>query len=684
MNKTKNSWWVFEISLVLVILLIHVYIAFAPEASVLNWYSNDDAFYYFKVAQNIAAGGGVTFDGINITNGFHPLWMLVCIPVFWLAQFDRIVPLRIMIIIAGLLNAGTGIFLFRFLKRVSSSFVSAFVAVLWTCSWSIHTSIVQNGLESNVSAFFIAWLLFSVATIREEKTVLRRQIAVGVIASLTVLARLDNIFLVMLVGVWFILDFCTPYLRTVIVSDFGIIFCVGLLSYFIRLGAGPLYIANSASLPWLVALNFIFTPIFMCFFGLYKPSGEPISLNYLGRTLLAVSISSSISGILLLILQKVPVFVALPRLVIIINWALLLSSIFLSRVLNKWLWAGKGQSSVKEITLPMFLKNNWKRIFLRTFSYFAPLVVLLGVYLAWSQFVVGTLIPVSGQVKHWWGDLPNTVYGEPIQGGFALFGFSNRGGWALLVSVFENIRSVFELSNELAIWGVYTVYGIIITAIIFLIIKNRQALQSTLDRLALSAWFWGIYAHILYYTSTSYVHMRPWYWSAEMLFSMVLLALLLESLWMVCFPSRRKQWRGIAFLTLSGLLTMSIFVRRIGQVFPYQVNDQEHEYFTDARYLESLTEPGSLIGMTGSGANGYFIDGRTIVNLDGLISSPEYFYSLQAGEGSAFLDRMGVDYVYGSITMLTTSDPYRQLLEGHLELLDVQAENALYKYLPTP
>ncbi len=40
-------------------------------------FSFDDSFYYLKVASNIVAGFGITFDRINTTNGFHPLWMFV-------------------------------------------------------------------------------------------------------------------------------------------------------------------------------------------------------------------------------------------------------------------------------------------------------------------------------------------------------------------------------------------------------------------------------------------------------------------------------------------------------------------------------------------------------------------------------------------------------------------------------
>ena len=41
----------------------------------------DDAFYYFQIARNILDGKGSTFDGIYPTNGYHPLWMLVLLPI---------------------------------------------------------------------------------------------------------------------------------------------------------------------------------------------------------------------------------------------------------------------------------------------------------------------------------------------------------------------------------------------------------------------------------------------------------------------------------------------------------------------------------------------------------------------------------------------------------------------------
>ena len=46
--------------------------------------NNDDSFYYFQLARNLAAGQLSTFDGgITQTNGYHPLWMFLITPFYW-------------------------------------------------------------------------------------------------------------------------------------------------------------------------------------------------------------------------------------------------------------------------------------------------------------------------------------------------------------------------------------------------------------------------------------------------------------------------------------------------------------------------------------------------------------------------------------------------------------------------
>src|SRR3990172_9284841 len=96
--KLKRLPW-FELAILLALLGINGYAAFSDAYNLPNnWLTRDDVYYYFKVAQNISEGHGSTFDGINPTNGYHPLWMTICIPIFALARLDLILPLRILIL----------------------------------------------------------------------------------------------------------------------------------------------------------------------------------------------------------------------------------------------------------------------------------------------------------------------------------------------------------------------------------------------------------------------------------------------------------------------------------------------------------------------------------------------------------------------------------------------------------
>ena len=51
-------------------------------------YNYDDAYYYFQIAWHLAEGKFSTFDGgITRTNGYHPLWMFLVTPFYWI--FDK-------------------------------------------------------------------------------------------------------------------------------------------------------------------------------------------------------------------------------------------------------------------------------------------------------------------------------------------------------------------------------------------------------------------------------------------------------------------------------------------------------------------------------------------------------------------------------------------------------------------
>src|SRR4030066_1295021 len=136
--KFNHYRW-FEITLVALIVIIHIMPAFSdaynfPNALVIR----DDAYYYFKVAQNISEGHGSTFDGLNPTNGNPPLWLWVCIPIFALARFDLILPLRILLILLAVVQAITSIMIFRLGLSALSPPTAMLASAFWSFNGYIH------------------------------------------------------------------------------------------------------------------------------------------------------------------------------------------------------------------------------------------------------------------------------------------------------------------------------------------------------------------------------------------------------------------------------------------------------------------------------------------------------------------------------------------------------------------
>ena len=67
--------------------------------------TTDDAYYY-STSPTSCSGFGVTFDRMNPTNGFHPLWMLCMLPIYWAGRIRD--GFRAVLVVAALVT-GAGL-----------------------------------------------------------------------------------------------------------------------------------------------------------------------------------------------------------------------------------------------------------------------------------------------------------------------------------------------------------------------------------------------------------------------------------------------------------------------------------------------------------------------------------------------------------------------------------------------
>jgi hypothetical protein len=683
----------FELILIILVLATHAYAAFSPANSLMNWFSTDDAFYYYKTAQNIAEGHGATFDGLAPTNGFHPLWMLICIPIFALARYDLIAPLRIVVVVLALLNAGTAVLLYRIVRRVFSQPAAVFVALFWAFYPGVHHVTTQLGVEAGLNAFCLALLLYALVKYEDtpEEKVRTAQLAwLAGAAVLALLARLDNAFLIVILGIWVV--FRSRLLRTLLLGDLTLIAASVYAGYLLRLDFQHYYYYAPYAVYMLLAA-LVIKPATYFVFGLYRREelvpGKRLAL----RTALAAVIACALVSGVMLVLIRLGIVPRFPRIALPIDAVLTLIFALGLRLTTAWFETRSQKRISGAVQTDTAWVPNWKKWFTRAGLYYGALAVALLGYMAWSYTTTGTTSPVSGQIKRWWGTI-YTVYGYPAKTYSGLLGLTtdrNLGPWALATDApvqvaYSLARSAgygedaaweSPLYREL-LWGLGT---LLIGGCAVLALLRRKLLREASAGLLLVPWFIGCVFQAGQYKLTGYVETLHWYWVAQMLWLALAGGIGLEALYQFARKIKSGEWISWALTGLASLAVLVSFGGMLVKLTPWTVKPEDAEgYLAGSRALEEITQPGDVIASTGGGSLGYFVRGRTVVNLDGLINSYHYFQLLQSGQAAGYLDSIGLDYVYGAKYILVNSEPYKDVFAGRLEDMGELVGSQLYKY----
>lgn len=160
--------------------------------------TQEDGFYYFKIAQHVAAGRGSTFDGLHPTNGYHPLWLVCLVPLFALFRSPEDAMAAATLLQALLLAIGAGlvVLLARTVLSQVASALAGLTLVLLT--WRVALSGVEFALVTALLAA-VAVLLMRQFTGDQPASVATHAL-MGLLLALAFLARLDTALLAALVG----------------------------------------------------------------------------------------------------------------------------------------------------------------------------------------------------------------------------------------------------------------------------------------------------------------------------------------------------------------------------------------------------------------------------------------------------------------------------------------------------
>jgi hypothetical protein len=685
----KRFPW-FETILILVVMSISLYAALSDAQNLSwRWFTRDDAYYYFKVAQNISEGHGSTFDGIDLTNGYHPLWMLVCIPIFALARFDLILPLRVLLLVMSGLSVATGILLYRLIGKIFIPALGAAAALFWVFNHHVFATLYQNGLESGIASFFVVLLVYKLYEFERswrKDGVSKKQIAIlAAIAMLTLFSRLDLVFFVGMVGLWII--FRGHLLRFFLPLDIASIVILTILAFMLRVGLVGYYESVDIALTMAVVSLLVKIPCAFLF-GLYQHSKVLRPGELIKQLVLFALTGSVVTGMLVLAIQTLG-FVqgSFSRIIIAIDLGLTLLFFGVSRFM--FLGLQKANSSSSDVDEKPWndLRVHWRKWITDGALYYGIVFGALGIYMVWSKIVFGTTSPVSGQIKQWWASLPGRAYGGSSRDVLSFFGLSYRteenawspisgliGGWA------ENMYRILRIEDVWRYLILLTLFALIFY--LFLLV-NRKKGKSVVTEMSLIPLLSSAWLQVLYYNALKYAGHKEWYWVSQLIIIVLTLSLLLGMFYILIRKIPYAYLLAWGFAAYMGVTLGLSFWNTIRQSMPYHHWSADAPFMDIVPLLEQQTEPGSIIGLTGGGNVGYFIHDRTIVNMDGLINSYSYFQALQTREGGQYLQRIGLDYVLANPVILD-QQPYKGQFNAYLEPRNVYYGGKQLMHYGTP
>jgi hypothetical protein len=156
---------------------------------------NDDSFFYLKIADNLADGKGSTFDGVNPTNGYHPLYLGLLAAVSQVRPLRGLQGTRAVFLLDTALLAIAILVWGRLLRRAGWETPYRLLAVL-----AIVAAVGFNDFGMEVRLLLpMAWLFFACA-VWLNKARLSHLLTLGLLAALTCLTRLDAIVYVAIVA----------------------------------------------------------------------------------------------------------------------------------------------------------------------------------------------------------------------------------------------------------------------------------------------------------------------------------------------------------------------------------------------------------------------------------------------------------------------------------------------------
>ena len=155
-------------------------------------FTSDDSYFYLKTALNFSSGIGSSFDGINLTNGYHPLWFLILsFYYFFIGLLLNVSPellLQLTFVLITILNGLSIYLLIKVVDKLSlfSSKISYYGLLIITLPFTFFYVL---GTEKNI--IVLLFILYSYFFVNDDDSKNIYWKARAITLALIFLSRID-------------------------------------------------------------------------------------------------------------------------------------------------------------------------------------------------------------------------------------------------------------------------------------------------------------------------------------------------------------------------------------------------------------------------------------------------------------------------------------------------------------
>lgn len=202
--RTTATPWIRGLTLLLALVLFALVLRAAGH--VYDMPMTEDGYYALSVARHLAAGHGLTIDGVHLTNGFQPLFTILEAGAFRIAGDDEVLAMRLVMALGWAFHIAGAIVVAALARDAwparhgaAEAELRPWVAAFLYLAAPLMLNHAYNGLETGCTIFFYALAARWMQTDRDRTWL--GLAGFGAILGLLVLARIDAGFVAAALGI---------------------------------------------------------------------------------------------------------------------------------------------------------------------------------------------------------------------------------------------------------------------------------------------------------------------------------------------------------------------------------------------------------------------------------------------------------------------------------------------------